>query len=72
MTYFMGEAAVTAGITDDIVEGQDLTAHVTGDAKIKVPGLSNKLSVAQYQWLIIVGALAVLWLLGGSFKRFIQ
>lgn len=67
--YFMDSGL---NVSDDVVGGQDLTAHVTGDAKITPARFAGKIGVKQYEWLIIVGALTMLWLLGGSFRRFIQ
>lgn len=47
------------------------TSHVTGNQNTS-RGIGSGLSVATYQWLIVVGALAGLWLLAFAFRSDIK
>jgi hypothetical protein len=53
---------------DELQEGQDFTEHQTGTNNSFKPWHA-RISVEGYMFVLVVGSLAVLWALGGSFRK---
>lgn len=53
---------------DELMEGQDLSEHA-GIEKGGATVWHQRISVEAYMWVLVVGSLAVLWFLGGSFRK---
>lgn len=60
----------SSGDTGSGAVGVNLAAHATGNP-MAVSGISANVTVG-HTWLIIVGALAILWLLGAGVFRSIR
>ncbi len=55
----------------DVGADYDLSGHITGNPIGKGPGAAKGVTVG-HTWLIIVGALVILWILGGGVFRKIR
>lgn len=52
---------------DDLMEGQDLSMHTGG--KGGATPLHARVSSNAYAWLFVVGAVALIWTLGFTFRN---
>lgn len=59
---------IPEAFADELQEGQDFTPHVTGES-VSIDTWHRRISVEAYMWILVVGSLGLLWVLGGSFRK---